>query len=153
MVTKSTIATHEWSAKNNNYEIDMKSYGKETWAVLAGISKEYGLDYISIFKQSVNIPKFKEFIQNLRDKYFFEDICIYLDNLAVHRSNEVKQRLEELSIPCIFSPPYNPDYNPIESVFSIFKRELKTRRLKAILEGKNFKTKENIRQVFENIDI
>ena len=62
MVTKSTIATHEWSAKNNNYQMDMKSYGKETLAVLAGISKEYGLDCISIFKQSVNIPKFKEFI-------------------------------------------------------------------------------------------
>ena len=89
MVTKSTIATHEWSAKNNNYKIDMKSFGKETLAVLAAISKEYGVDYVSIFKQSVNIPKFKEFLQNLRDKYFFEDICIYMDNLAVHRSNEV----------------------------------------------------------------
>ena len=133
MVTKSTIATHEWSAKNHNYEIDMKSYGRETIAVLAAISKEYGLDYISTFKQSVNIPKFKVFIQDLRDKYFFEDICIYMDNLAIHRSNEVKKRLDEMSIPYIFSPPYSPDYNPIESVFSIFKRELKTRRLKAII--------------------
>ena len=47
MVTKSTIATNEWSAKNNNnYKIDMKSFGKETLAVLAAISKEYGLDYV-----------------------------------------------------------------------------------------------------------
>ena len=50
MVTKSTIATHEWSAKNINYMIDMKDYGKETLAVLAAISKKYGLDYVSIFK-------------------------------------------------------------------------------------------------------
>ena len=50
MVTRSTIATHEWSAKNNNYNIDMKSFGKETIAVLAAISSEYGLDYLSIFK-------------------------------------------------------------------------------------------------------
>ena len=46
MVTKSTIATNERSAKNNNYKIDMKSFGKETLAVLAAISKEYGLDYV-----------------------------------------------------------------------------------------------------------
>ena len=111
----------------------MNSFGKETIAVLAAISKENGLDHVSIFKQSVNIPKFKEFLQDLRDKYFFEDICIYMDNLAVHRSNHVKERMDEMSIPYIFSPPYSPDYNPIESVFSIFKRELKTRRLKVIL--------------------
>ena len=91
--------------------------------MLAAISKEYGMDYVSTFKQSVNIPKFKDFLQNVRDKFFFDDICIYMDNLAVHRSKEVKDRMDELSIPYIFSPPYSPDYNPIESVFSIFKRE------------------------------
>ena len=86
--------------------------------MLAGISKEYGMDYESKFKQSVNIPKFKEFLQNLRDKYFFEDICIYMDNLSVHRSRDVKERMDELSIPYIFSPPNSPDFNPIELVFS-----------------------------------
>ena len=28
MITKSTIATHEWSKKNSNYKIDMKDYAK-----------------------------------------------------------------------------------------------------------------------------
>ena len=46
MVTKSTIATHEWSNKNKNFEIDMKDFGRESVAVLAGISKEKGLDYV-----------------------------------------------------------------------------------------------------------
>ena len=39
MITKSTIGTHEWSKKHQNYEMDMKSYAKETIAVLAGVSK------------------------------------------------------------------------------------------------------------------
>ena len=90
MVTKSTIDTHEWSSMNYNYEMDMKSYGKETLAILAAISKEYGVEHISTFKFSVNIPKFKVFLQDLRDKFFFEDICIYMDNLAIHRSKQVK---------------------------------------------------------------
>ena len=71
MITKSTIATHEWSKKNSNYKIDMKNYAKQTVAVIAGISKEYGLDIICTYDRSINIPKFKEFLQNLRDKYFF----------------------------------------------------------------------------------
>ena len=70
----------------------------------------------------VNIPKFLEYVQNLRDKFFFEDICIYMDNLSVHRSRAVKERLDEMSIAYIYGPAYSPDYNPIENVFSIFKR-------------------------------
>ena len=96
-------------------------------AVIAGISKEYGIDFYTTFKKSVNIPKFKHFLQDLRDKFFFDDICIYMDNLSVHRSNDVKQRMDEMSIPYIFGPPYSPDYNPIENVFSMFKREMKIR--------------------------
>ena len=153
MVTKSTMATHEWSKKNSNHEIDLKWYGRETVAVIAGISKEYGLDCIALHDKSINIPKFKEFLQDLRDKFFFDDICIFMDNLAVHRSKAVRDRMEELSIAFVFSPPYSPDYNPIESVFSIAKREIKQRRLTALLGGKKIDVKSEIRSVFENIEI
>ena len=56
-----------------------------------------------------------------------------MDNLSVHRSREVRDRMDEMSIPYIFGPPYSPDYNPIELVFSMFKRELKAKRLTAVL--------------------
>ena len=70
---------------------------------------------------SINIEKFKVYLDELRARYFFDDICIYLDNLSVHRSNAVKERMDELSIAYIYSPIYSPDYNPIEYVFSIAK--------------------------------
>ena len=40
------MPTHEWSNKNTNHEIDYKQFGSETVAVLAGISREYGVDHI-----------------------------------------------------------------------------------------------------------
>ena len=43
--------------------------------------------------------------------------------------------MDELSIAYVFSPIYSPDYNPVEYVFSFAKREIKERRLKAILNG------------------
>ena len=96
----------------------MQQFGKETLAVLAAVSKEYGVDMLMTFETSVNILKFKIFIEELRTKYFYEDICIYMDNLSGHRSRAVKERLDELSIAYVFGPPYSPDFNPIESVFS-----------------------------------
>ena len=82
------------------------------------------------FDNSINIQKFKIYIEELRAKYFFDDLCIYFDNLSVHRSLEVRNRLDELSIAYVYSPPYSPDFNGIESVFSILKNKLKRLRLK-----------------------
>ena len=67
-----------------------------------------------------------------------------MDNLSVHRSRDVKERMDELSITYIFSPPYSPDYNPIELVFSIFKSEIKKKRLTAILQGRTFNVEKNV---------
>ena len=39
-----------------------------------------------LFDHSVNIKKFKVFIEELRAKYFADDICVYMDNLGVHIS-------------------------------------------------------------------
>ena len=60
-------------------------------------------------------------MQDLRDKYIFDDICLYMDNLSVHRSKVVKERMDELGFAYIYSPAYSPEFNPIESVFSIAK--------------------------------
>ena len=104
-----------------------------TVALIGGVSKEIGVDLAMTFDNSVNIPKFKIYLEELRARYFFDDLCIYFDNLSVHRSLEVRNRLDELSIAYVYSPPYSPDFNGIESVFSIFKNQLKKERIKAII--------------------
>ena len=78
-----------------------------------------------LFDFSVNKEKFKVFLDELRARYFMDDICIYFDNLSVHKSKEVRERMDELSIPYILSPIYSPDYNPIEYVFSMAKKTIK----------------------------
>jgi len=94
-----------------------------------------------IFKESINREKFKVYIEELRARYFFDDICLYFDNMAVHRSKDIRDRLDELSIPYIFNPPYSPDFNPIETIFSFSKRKLKVSRLQAIVNNKDLDIK------------
>ena len=84
------------------------------------------------FEDSITIEKFKIYIDTLRSMYFFDDICIWFDGLAVHRSKVVRDRLDELGIAFIQSPGYSPDYSGVEAVFSIFKNKIKKERLKAI---------------------
>jgi transposase len=87
------------------------------------------------FQKSVNIPKFKVWLDELRSRHFFDDICIVMDNLAVHHSRAVVERMDELGIEYIFTPAYSPDLNPIEFVFSQFKGRLKKDRFFAIQHG------------------
>ena len=57
---------------------------------------------------SINRPKFKQFLDHLRTKYPFDDILLVMDNLGVHRSNDVKERLNELGFKFAYTPAYSP---------------------------------------------
>ena len=69
----------------------------------------------------------------LRRKYKADSISIFMDQLAMHRSLVVQQKIKDLGMRCIFNAPYSPDYNPIEGVFSVAKRKIKQERLKDIM--------------------
>ena len=82
-----------------------------------------------MFDSSVNNEKFKIYLDELRAKYFFDDICIYMDNLTVHTSKVIKERMDELGFAYVYNPVYSPEFNGVEEVFSMAKREIKGRRL------------------------
>ena len=89
MVTKSTMPTHEWSGPHHRLEVDYNQFSETAIAVLAGVSQERGVDLMMSFKNSVNREKFKVYLEELRARHFFDDICIVMDNLRVHHSNDV----------------------------------------------------------------
>ena len=63
----------------------------------------------------------------------------------------MRQHLDHLQIPYIFCPPYSPDFNGIESVFSIYKNKLKRDRLKAIVKGEHIDLVTKTREIFDEI--
>ena len=73
-----------------------------------GISREYGVEFVDVYKKSINIMKFKIFLDNLRIKNPFDDICLVMDNLNFHRSHEVKNRMDELGYLYAYTPRYSP---------------------------------------------
>ena len=60
-----------------------------------------------------------------------EDIVV-LDNLSSHKVAGVKEAIESVGTQVFYLPPYSPDFNPIEQVFSTLKtrlRKLKSRTM------------------------
>ena len=43
---------------------------------------------------------------------------LIMDNLPAHHAKSVKQFLQSHNIAYLFTPPYSPEFNPIEEAFS-----------------------------------
>ena len=64
------------------------------------------------------------------------DILV-LDNLATHKVKGVVEAVQAREATVLYLPPYSPDFNPIEQVFSKIKNELRRRELRTINELEN----------------
>jgi hypothetical protein len=58
-----------------------------------------------------------------------------MDNLSVHKTLRVRAVMQELDMVPIFSVPYSPQYNGIESYFFLVKQEYKKALLQRIMKG------------------
>ena len=99
-----------------------------TLALLCGISKEKGVEHHRVFQFSVNVDKFIEYIDFLRETNRDEKICLFMDNLSAHTSERSKQAMRDRGFRWIYNVPYSPEYNPIELTFSMVKRNFRSLR-------------------------
>jgi hypothetical protein len=89
--------------------------------LLMAISASRVVHY-SIFDGSCNSARFAQFIASLPDN------CpkhVLMDNVAFHRSNVVAMALHKRNLEVVFTPPYSPQFNPIELVFAHVKRSMR----------------------------
>ena len=66
----------EYCARGENMLADLAHLQEPTLAVLSAISKEKGQEYYRIYQDSVNVQKFKEYLQELRARNGKEKIAL-----------------------------------------------------------------------------
>ena len=94
MFTRATVSRVEYCLPKKNMTVDTANLVEPTLALLAGISKEKGLEHFMLFEQSVNIPKFKEYLTELRQANIDDKICLFMDNLSAHTSKKSKEAMK-----------------------------------------------------------
>lgn len=64
------------------------------------------------------------------------DQVVVMDNLAAHKVEGVRQRIEAVGARLLYLPPYSPDFNPIEQAWSNIKGHLRSAkaRTREVLE-------------------
>lgn len=57
---------------------------------------------------------------------------VIMDNLNTHKSTQAIQAIEAVGAQAVYLPPYSPDLNPIENIFSKVKQLIRSLRPRSI---------------------
>lgn len=86
----------------------------------------------------LNEPAFAGFCQWLLIPALYPGDLVVMDNLSSHRSAATIQAVEAAGACVVYLPPYSPDLNPIENIFSKVKqlfRKIRPRNFRQIVKA------------------
>ena len=92
--TSKTIRKSEYTSNRDHLRITQTLVNQPVYALIFAISEEKGIEYSEVFEKSVNKEKFTEYVLDLRRFNQFDRIAVFLDNMSVHKSNVVKDKLQ-----------------------------------------------------------
>ena len=136
--TFNTFNTKAWAGPYKSIKVNEQNLRVRTQAIIAAISEEVGLEHVMIRPRAINGEHFIEFLEQLREKSGDQYIVLFMDNLQVHKTKEVKAAYERLKYSAVFNLPYSPDFNGIESYFSLVKGHYKKLLLQIMMKGETF---------------
>ena len=83
----------DWSRVNDNVTVAAKQYNITCYAFLGAIGMDRGMVHFDLYKRSVDRWKFIDWLHTFKRKIGREGCYLYMDNLQVHKTEEVSEVL------------------------------------------------------------
>jgi transposase/predicted DNA-binding protein YlxM (UPF0122 family) len=128
--------------KHINIPINLKQKQHKNITLLMAINTN-GILNSTLEIDKINGIKFFEFIKNTISLLTDTNYIFIFDNVSFHHNKEMLKIIIESGNKYFFTPPYSPNNNPIETIFSIIKN--KYNKLKCTF--KNFNIKNEIKNI------
>ena len=113
--------------------------------ILSSIQLDGTLRYTT-FSGGTTVERFKRYLETDLLPHLNGNSVLVMDNMKSHHAKAVKKLLDSSGIRYIYLPPYSPDLNPIEKLWSkvnAFLRKFKTRTLDTLPDA--------IQHAFQNV--
>jgi transposase len=114
--TKAIAVTHPTSRKH--------------FTAIAAIDR-FGKKQVCIHTASVDSTAFATFIRSLE---WSRGTTLILDNARIHKTEEVREAFFAKGYIAAYTPPYSPDCNPIENMFSLVKNRFRFKVLDHVID-------------------
>jgi len=116
--------THGWHDRGLPL-IDKVPHGHwKTLTFIAGL-RHNGIVAPCVLDGPINGTTFTAWVEQFLIPELEPGAIVILDNLGSHKGEKVRKTLKAAGIRLFFLPPYSPDLNPIEEMFSKLKRLLR----------------------------
>ena len=79
----------------------------------------------TIYQGGTTKEKFIAYLKDVLIPTLHEGDVVIMDNMRTHCSNEVKKVFNDANVSFLYLPPYSPDFNPIEKMWSKVKSVLR----------------------------
>ena len=150
--TFNTMATRAWFSAYECLKLRDAETRIKTMAIVSAISLDKGLEGYMLHPRSISSPQYISFLETLSGMYDGKPFAIFLDNLSVHKTNEVLEVYKRLNITTVFNVPYSPQFNGIECYFSLVKGAYKKLLMKQMLKGNRVTTERLIKSSIEQVE-
>jgi len=98
------------------------------WKIVTAVAaiRLSGLTAAATMACAMDGEMFIAYVQHLLVPTLQKGDVVVMDNLSAHKRPEVRQLLEAAGARVLYLPPYSPDFNPIEMIWSKIKRLLRS---------------------------
>ena len=107
-------------------------------SMIMSINSNEIIEY-DMYDEAIDSFKFYSFINKIIKKLKCDNYTFIFDNVSFHHNKETLKLITNSNNNYIFTPPYSPNFNPIENVFGIIKNNYKNKLFNDLsLSDKNF---------------
>jgi transposase len=78
-----------------------------------------------VIEGATDAAVFRAYVKHVLVPDLREGDIVILDNLSSHKTDEVQKMIRQVGADVWFLPPYSPDFNPIEKMWSKIKEYLR----------------------------
>lgn len=112
------------------YATAHRNYGHNI-TLIAGLRLD-GMTAPLVIDGSVNANVFEAYVQQILVPTLRVGDVVIVDNLSCHKTEPVRQAIEQAGARLLFLPAYSPDFSPIEQAFSKLKAFLRRTRAQTL---------------------
>jgi transposase len=116
--------THGWWRRGQKLPAKLPHGKWRTMTFLAALRCD-GITAPFAFEGAMNGETFETYVEDVLTPTLRPRDLVIMDNLGSHKGQLVRRAIRKAGAHLFFLPPYSPDLNPIEQVFSKLKRALR----------------------------
>ena len=120
-----------WCARGNRLVAHVPQGQRMTMTLIAGLRCD-GLCAPLVIDRPINAQRFLCWVVGCLVPSLRRGDIVVADNLGSHKGAEVRRAIRAAGAKLVFLPPYSPDLNPIEMVFSKLKTLLRKQDARTI---------------------